>query len=93
MLFCAVNVAKAYYERIRSEEEFDRFYKATTELADKYTIGEPVLPRYRRRPARHDSGSEPHQYPTPKADYRHLYYEACDLISNELTDLMANMFH
>ena len=44
--FCAVNAAKAYYERIRSEEEFDRFYKATTELADKYTIGEPVLPRY-----------------------------------------------
>ena len=59
---------------------------ATTELADKYTIGEPVLPRYRRRPARYDSGSEPHQYPTPKAYYRHLYYEACDLISNELTD-------
>ena len=32
----ATGTAKAYYERIRSEEEFDRFYNSTTELADKY---------------------------------------------------------
>ena len=78
---------------IRSEEELDYFYNATTELADKYTIGEPVLPRYQQRPARYDSGSEPHQYRTSKAYYRHLFYETCDVISNELTDLTANMFH
>ena len=38
---------------------------------------------------RFDGGGE-HQYSTPKAYYRHLYHEACDLLSSELVDRFEN---
>lgn len=55
-------------------------------MAKDLNIGEPVLPRQRRPPARIDSGSEPHRFSSPLEYYRHLYYEACDLILKELDD-------
>ena len=48
-----------------------------------------MLPQQRRRPFRFDGGGE-HQYSTPNAYYRHLYYEACDLLSSELVDRFEN---
>lgn len=38
-MLSAVDAAKAYYHRLRSEEDFDRFFIATTQIAEKYTIG------------------------------------------------------
>ena len=44
------------------------------------------MPRYRRRPARLESGGDPHIFTSPEAHYRRLYFEACDLIYNELEE-------
>ncbi len=82
----AVDAAKAYYDRLRSEEEFNRFYDMTVELAQQHAIGQPELPRYRRRPSRFEDGSAPHEYTTAKAYYRHTYFEACDLLRAELDE-------
>lgn len=81
---CAVDAAKAYFKRIRSEQEFNRFYDATVKIAENHCIGKPELPRYRQRPARFDEGSSPHEFPDERAYYRHTYFEACDLLSGEL---------
>ena len=75
-----------YYHRLRSEEEFSRFYEATVKIAEQNTIGQPELPRYRRRPSRFEDGAGPHQYASVKVYYRHLYFEACDLLTTELVD-------
>ena len=40
-----VETAKAYFKRLRSEDEFERFYDATVKLAEQLSINQPVLPR------------------------------------------------
>ena len=54
--------------------------------AQDLRIGMPELPRYRRPPARIDDGSQPHQFSTPQGYYRQIYYQACDLLLQELAD-------
>lgn len=81
---CAVDAAKAYFRRIHSDQEFDRFYDTTVKTAENHCIGQPELPRYRPRPARFDKGSVPHEFPDAQAYYHHTYFEACDLLSGEL---------
>ena len=81
---CAVDAAKAYYGRLRSEEKFDKFFAVTVKVANQHAIGQPELPRYRCRPSRLEDGSKPQRYSTAKAYYRHIYYEACDLLIGEL---------
>ena len=80
----AVEAAKSFFKRVRSDEEFDRFYDDVTSLAQKYNINQPELPRYRKCPSRYESGSEQHCYSSPRCYYRHLYFEACDLLYAEL---------
>ena len=80
----AVDAAKAYFKRIRSHQEFDRFFDATIQLAEQHGIDKPELPRNRRRPARYQEGSESYQFSTARDYYRHIYFEACDLLSGEL---------
>ena len=73
----AVETAKTHYKRLRSKKEFDLFYDGTAAMAVKHRIGQPQqLPRYKRRPAQLDGGSAPHAFPTARASYRQLYYEA-----------------
>ena len=86
----AVETAKVYYKRLRSDEEFNRFYDGTVAIAEKHTIGQPQLPRYRRQPVRLDSGSAQHAYPTAKAYYRQLYFEACDLLAGALEERFSS---
>ena len=76
----SVNLAASFYRRQRTVEAFDRFYDDVVAMAEDLNIGEPVLPRQRRPPARIDSGSEPHRFSSPREYYRRLYYEACDLL-------------
>ena len=83
----SINLASAFYRRQRSDEEFKRFYNDVVEEAQQLAIGEPQLPRYRRPAARIDSGSHPHCFSSPRDYYRHLYFEACDLLLRELTGL------
>lgn len=81
----AVKATKAYYHRIRSDEAFSKLYADSIDIAKKYSINEPVLPRYRKRPSRYEDGnSRQHQYLSPKDYHRHQYFEACDLLSAEL---------
>ena len=82
----AVDAAKAYYHRLRSEEEFNRFFDATVQIVDKQNIGKPEVPRYRRRPSRFEDGSRPHEFSSARAYYRQTFFEACDLLSVELKD-------
>ena len=79
-----VNTAKAYYCPIRTDDEFDHFYDGAMKDAEKHAIGKPVLPRYRRRPSKLDDGALPHQFPSAKAYFRHIYFEACELMPTEL---------
>ena len=43
----AVDTAKAYYHRLRSEEGLNCFFDATVQIADKQNIGKPKPQRYR----------------------------------------------
>ena len=80
----AVETAKVYYKRLRSDEEFNRFYDGTVAMAEKHTIGQPQLPVWL------DSGSAQHAYPTAKAYYRQLYFEACDLLAGALEERFSS---
>ena len=82
----SVNLAAAFYRRQRTEEAFVRFYDDVVAMAEDVNIGEPVLPRHRRPPARIDGSSEPHRFSSPRDYYRQLYYQACDLLLRELND-------
>ena len=54
--------------------------------AEELGVDKPEFPRYRRAPRRVDCGSNPHQFSSPKEYYRSLYFEACDLLIQELQD-------
>ena len=82
----AVNLAKAYYRLQRTEQAFSQFYDDVISTAQKENIGGPQLPRYRRAPVRLDDGSQPHRFDHPKAYYRYLYFEVCDMLLQELND-------
>lgn len=88
--FTAVDTAKTYYHRLRSEEIFNQFFDATVQIAGQHLIGQPALPRYRRHPARIEEGSGPHQYPSTRAYYRHIYFEACDHLLAGLEERFDN---
>ena len=70
----------------KTEEEFNRFFDSSVQIAEKHNIGKPELPRYRRRPSRFEDGSNPHEFTSAKAYYRQIFFEACDLLSVELKD-------
>ena len=82
----SVNLAKAFYTRQRTDNSFTQFYKDVVDTAIDKNIGKPELPRYRRAPARLENGSLPHRFGMPEEFYRHLYFEACDLLIRELDD-------
>ena len=48
-------------------------------------IGEPILPRFRRPPSKF-GGSNQHEFGNPSAYYRKQYFEALDLLIQELSD-------
>lgn len=72
-----------HYESLRSESKFDRFYDDVLEQSSGLT-DEPSLPRYRKMPKRLDDGDAPHRYKTPKERYRHIYYQALELVKGEI---------
>ena len=41
-----VGVLKAYFQRHRSDKEFEQFCRKTVQLAEELDISPPVLPRY-----------------------------------------------
>ena len=80
----SVNVIKRFYKRIRRDEEFDRFFDSTVAQSKSLRISEPKLPRYRKAPRRFDEGSQPHKFSTAKDYFRCQYFQACDLLVNDI---------
>ena len=80
----AVETAKSYYQRIRSDDTFRRLYNAIVTEAQSYNLHLPELPRYRKQPARYSTGADQHRYSSPMKYHRHQFYEACELLYGEL---------
>ena len=81
----AVNLTRSFYQRQRKDENFDQFYETTVVLGAKLKIGEPVLPRYRKIPAKFGE-SQPYRFSSPKSMFRQQYFAACDIMIEELVD-------
>ena len=73
----------SHLKSLRTETMYNRFYDHTVEESGSLTE-EPKLPRIRKAPRRIDHGSSPHIYACAKDMYRHAYYEALDLVSEEV---------
>ena len=72
-LSCVVGVLKAYFQRHRSDKDFEQFYRKTVQLAEELDISPPVLPRYCRQPKWLDDGSELHQFDSVEQYYRQVF--------------------
>ena len=79
-----VDVAKQFFQKMRSEENFDLFYDKTLATAQAQNAGLPELPHCRRGPSWIETGSDPHVFPSAKVYFRQMYIEACDLLYCEL---------
>ena len=62
----AVSLATAFYKGQRTDEAFCLFYGGVVNFANTIKINGPQLLRIRIVPKRFDTGSQPHQYKTPK---------------------------
>ena len=67
-------------QRDRFPEFWDRVEKARSGLR----VGEPKLRRISKVPRKLDDGSAPYQPETPRDAYRKLFYEAIDMMSQQL---------
>ena len=67
----------------RTDSKFDLFYNQIIQQSSALTE-QPKLPRYRKMPRRFDEGENPHRYLIPKDRYRHIYYEAIELVAGEV---------
>ena len=74
---------RAHLQSLRNDQHFDRFYDSVCQDSSTLTDA-PYLPRPRRAPRRYDGGAHPHLFDSPKARYRHAYYEVLDLAIGEI---------
>ena len=80
---CGVVLLVSHLKSLRTESNFDVFYKQTLVHSSSLTE-EPKLPRYRKIPKRLDDGDSPHCYSSPKDKYRHGYFEVFELAAGEI---------
>ena len=66
-----------------SDDSFREFYALVVREARQYTE-EPSLPSCRQPPRRLDEGAVPHRFNPPEDYYRSLYFQALDLVSEEI---------
>lgn len=78
-------VAMNHLKRMWNDESFRRFYTLNVEDAKEYT-DKPSLPRYRRPPKKIDEGEMPHNFKSPEDMFRMDYFDAMDLILQEISD-------
>ena len=80
----AAELAVKFLERLRQDSSFDEFYSGVVE-ASKELTSSPTLPRYRKPPTKPgDVSAASHVFATPQSYFRRQYYEALDLVTNEL---------
>jgi len=66
---------------LRSDEQFQIFWKETRGKATVCQVSEPSLPRHRRAPARLEDGMAQPEFHTNVEDhYRQIYYGVLDLL-------------
>lgn len=85
-----LSAAKVYMTQIRSDDNFNHFYEEAVKFVNDHKLSAPELPRYKRRPARFESGGDPHVFTSPKEYYHRIYFEACDLINGELEERFSH---
>ena len=79
----AVRVTQSFYKHQRLDDDtFERFFETTVNDTRVLNIGEPVLPRF---PNRFD-GDTQHEFCNPKKFFQIQYFEACDVLIQELDD-------
>ena len=76
----------SFFKRQKTDSLFNPFFAGTEAHATELKIGSPAFPRYRRQPRWLNDGEEQHRFDTPKAMFRQVYFEACDLLIGELND-------
>ena len=81
-LSCA-EVTRSYLDRLRSDGSFKEFYALVVTEAQQYTE-DPTVPRYRRPPRRLEQGAAPHQFSSAEDYYRSFYFQALDLVSEQI---------
>ena len=60
---------------LRSDSNFNLFWKKITKVADTLVVGAPQLPRCRKAPSRFEVGHANCHFPaTPEDHYRHIYF-------------------
>ena len=75
-------------QSLRMDDKFHLFWQKCVLGANRMQVNEPTLPRRRKVPRRFEEGREDsYSYPlTPEDHYRHIYFEAIDLIVNCITE-------
>ena len=82
----ALNGAKllaTHLNSLRKDSSFDTFYDGVYQESKNLT-DEPTLPRRKTIPQRFNEGGQAHQYESPKARYRHAYFEVLELAAGEV---------
>ena len=80
----AIDAARSFLGRQRSDSAFDGFYQSVVNEASNYTQ-DPTLPRQKRIPRRLDDGASNHVYSSPKEYYQQQYYQVLDVLTEEMT--------
>ena len=73
----------SYLRRLRGNEAFKEFYETVVKESEEYTE-EPILPQYKQSPRRLGAASAPHRFYSPECYYRFFYFQALDLISEQM---------
>lgn len=81
--FMAVNACIQTLQRLRTDDEFEKFFKLVKTEASGL-CEEPVLPRIRRPPRQIDDGAPQHVFASVEEYYKREYFEAIDIINGEL---------
>ena len=67
-------------EQIRTDEDFELYWKKVGIMKDQVDVDEPQLPRKRKAPRWFETGAAPSEFPASVEDYyRQIYFEAIDL--------------
>ena len=71
-------------KNVRGDDKFALFWDDVTTLAENNLVNAPVLPWWRRLPARFEDGDAPPEFDeTPEFRYRHVYFEALHKLNCE----------
>ena len=74
-------------QKLRSEDEFSKFWSGVLTRQSSLDVGEPEMPRRRKAPARLEVGSSTPSFPSCVEDhFRPMFYQAIDTIINSIRE-------